>query len=390
MGIAVTMQDYGQKRSGRVCRALSFLACSLFAWSLTGSGPAVAESRPADVKLTTIAIEEAVRPLGRFRLTANKGLEFAWPGSGAEFAFDGSQLQAVIKDKGKTWLDIETNGTSRPLALKAGTHRYTLIEGSEGRHVVRMTRRTEPRSGRTTLLALRADGKVSATPAPDRGILVIGDSISAGYGVEDQGPDCRFSFATENHNATYAALAARAFGAELHSIAVSGRGLLPRSGRASAPTMADSFGLVFPGGEAWPSDTFRPAAVIVHLGTNDFYGRNPRAAFVTAYTRLLTDLAARYPDARLYAAFGPMLSGADRENAEAAIAIASRKHAQESGRPVPLLLFGPARSGHIYGCNWHPGRDSHIGMAKKLVAQLSIDLGWAAEPLPAASPQAAP
>lgn len=384
------MHQNEQEQSRRFCYALPLLVPFCLAWLLSGGIAATAETAAADGDLSAIAIEDAARPVGRFRMTANNGYEFAWPGSGIELAFNGSRLEAVIKDKGQTWLDIEVDAVARPLALKAGTHSYILIDETQGRHVVRITRRTEPRSGRTTLLALRADGQVSPTPTPDRRILVIGDSISAGYGVEDKGPNCRFSFATENHNTTYSALAARAFGAELHSIAISGRGLLPNLRKAAIPSMADSYRLVFPGGETWPSARFRPSAVIVHLGTNDFFGNNPRDAFVAAYVRLLKDLESRYTEARVYAAFGPMLSGADRKHAESAIRIALRRHVEQGGRPVPLLIFEPARSGHIYGCNWHPGKDSHALMAQKLVAQLVGDLGWTAQPLSPTSPQAKP
>jgi hypothetical protein len=58
-----------------------------------------------------------------------------------------------------------------------------------------------------------------------RRIEIVGDSITCGYGNEGTDP-CNFSAETENHYLTYGALAARMFGAELSTVAWSGKGVV--------------------------------------------------------------------------------------------------------------------------------------------------------------------
>ena len=106
-------------------------------------------------------------------------------------------------------------------------------------HTVELYRQTEGPQGESQLIGpdrrrRRADGSARRRPAGSS--RSIGDSITCGYG--DLGAladtDC---FPTESHWDTYEAVAARALGAEVSTIAASGRGVVRNYGGDTSGTM---------------------------------------------------------------------------------------------------------------------------------------------------------
>jgi lysophospholipase L1-like esterase len=345
---------------------------------LAGPG-AGADDGGSEAGLSEIEIADSVRFVGRVRPGVGGSQEFAWSGTGFELDLDGGRLEAVLGDSGETWLEVELNGERRTLDLDPGEHAYMLVDAPPGSYRVRVTRRTEANSGRTVLETLRTDGRATPTEAPARRILVIGDSISAGYGVEGLDRSCPFSFASENANATYAALAARALGADLHTVAASGRGVIRNYGDDDRATMPELYRLDMPGGEVWPSEAFRPHVVVIHLGTNDFAGNDPGMAYIDGYARLLAGIESDYPDARIIASIGPLPDDRVLANTQVAIKRAIAAHVAAGGREASFLTFEWAREGRVFGCDWHPGADTHAAMAELLQRRLEQELGWSVD-----------
>ena len=107
-------------------------------------------------------------------------------------------------------------------------------------------------------------------------LLFIGDSITAGYGVEGVYP-CTFSASTENILYSYATLVAAAVDAELHTIAWSGKGVVRNYGDLN-PTSPDpmpiyynrTLGISNEQSMVWNPAQYIPDIVIVTLGSNDY------------------------------------------------------------------------------------------------------------------------
>ena len=318
-----------------------------------------------------------VRPLGRYVSDpVEQKLTFVWPGSGLEFDYDGANLSIEITSKGENWVQFEVDGVPKRFKLQSDTRFYQLLKDQPGQHRIRMVRRTEGNSGWFSVIGFDKDGELRATKSPDRKILVVGDSMSTGFGIEGASKDCKFSFDTQNHELTYQALAAKRLGADLHTVAVSGRGVVRNYNGSGGPTMSELYQLTLPGGRLWSPKSYQPQAIVVLLGTNDFSEANPTAEFVVGYTAMLKQLSSDYPKARIYAAFGPMLYGDDHSNAEAAIAQALAAFRKDGGKNAEFLSFDWAPVGAVVGCSWHPGRDTHKAMADVLVSALETDLGW--------------
>jgi lysophospholipase L1-like esterase len=319
--------------------------------------------------LTTLvgaASAQSVRVLGRSVSDGRGGFTVAWPNSGFETTFTGSRLTVKIEDSGKNWFDVEVDGKNTPLALKPGLNAYTLFDGAKGGHVVRFTRRTNGLSGETRITAIKADGELQTPRAPDRRMLVIGDSIASGYGVEGANQSCSFSPATENANLAYAALTSEAFKADLQNISLDGHGMF-RNYSGNDSTMTQLSWRTLPGGPAkWPVASFTPQVIVVNLGVNDFSQGDPGVGFERTYVAFLGDLRAAYPNAWIFGAFGAMLDGAKYNAARAAVSHAVTARRAAGDQRVEFLEFHPPETQNRYGCDWHPGRNAQADMAQTL------------------------
>ena len=50
----------------------------------------------------------------------------------------------------------------------------------------------------------------------------------------------------------------------------------------------------------WGFGTYQPKAVVINIGSNDHWNSVSASTFQTAYAKLLTDMRAKYPDAKIY------------------------------------------------------------------------------------------
>jgi len=136
-------------------------------------------------------------------------------------------------------------------------------------------------------------------------MLVVGDSITAAYGVDGEYP-CSFSPDTENILESYATLVAANIGAEVHTVAWSGKGVVRNYGdeNTTSPDPMPTFynrTLGISGDPAlfWNPSTveFAPDLVLVTLGSND-YSTEPHpsdADFVAGYSALVGQIRQDYP-----------------------------------------------------------------------------------------------
>ncbi|MDX8513256.1 SGNH/GDSL hydrolase family protein [Mesorhizobium captivum] len=327
----------------------------------------------------TYAAEPALnnaRLIGRF-LDAGDQAVFEWPGSAIEFAFEGSWLDVVLDDRGKNSLVLDVDGKLSRIDLKKGSNTYRLVatQGAD-RHSVRLVRRTEAFFGTTTLKDVRTDGTLLQPEPKKRSLLVIGDSISAGYGIEGMDAKCKFSADTENQYLTYAAIAARRYDADVITLAASGKGLVRNFRGAKGRTMADLYDRILPSRrdrETLP----KTDVIIVHLGTNDFSGGARPANFAASYAELLAKLRANAPDAMIYAGFGPLLTGEDFAAADKAVGDVVKQRRDAGDSKTAMIRFTEPPGASLRGCDWHPNEAGQQRMANQLEDRIEADLGWA-------------
>lgn len=317
----------------------------------------------------------AVRLVGRMDFSDAAGPRFAWSGSGAVADFEGSSVTLKLNDSGGNQFTVLIDGQPRPaLTTTAGAASYILAEGLAGAsHRVEVYRRTEASFGPTQLSGFDfgADGRLLATPAAERRLEIIGDSVSAGYGNEGSNPTCGFSAETQNHYATYGAIAARALDAELITIAWSGKGVVYNYGTDTVEPMPALYARTLPQDPSSSWDfSLVPDAVVINLGTNDFSTEGDPAPelFEAEYLELLERVREVYPDAFILCTVGPLLNGTDLAAARAGIAAAVASF--EAGGGTNIRAWEMNVPNNNPGCDYHPGLQTHQAMASALTPEL--------------------
>jgi lysophospholipase L1-like esterase len=322
---------------------------------------------------------EVVGPRFIGRFTSDR--RFAWSGATVALRFTGTAISVTITDTGDNFFDaVVDGGMPRVLNMTSGTQTYEIATGlTNGPHEVRVSRRTEAFFNPSTFVSFSApESSWLPSSVPARRIEVIGDSITAGYGIEGMGPNCGFTADTENHSLTYEALAAKQLGADLHTEAWSGIGVYRTNTGDTDGQMPERFELILPDDPQtqWDFSKFQPHAVVVNLGTNDFATGNPGMAFQDAHEDFATALRGHYPNARIYLAVGPMLGGAEYTAALGYLEAVVDARNAAGDDDISVIEFATTMSSEGYGCDYHPNEGTNERMATTLVSRLRSDLGW--------------
>lgn len=215
-----------------------------------------------------------------------------------------------------------------------------------------------------------------------RKMLVVGDSISAAYGVEGVSAQCSFSASTENVLESYASIVASAINAQLHVVAWSGKGVVRNYGdenqmsedpmpifynRTSATVSTES-----DPNNYWEPSAFTPDVVLVMLGSND-YSTQPQPSdeqFTNGLVALLEQIKLDYPNAALASMCAPSANGNQCANIQAATL--------QTSSPTTYIYIDPsaydAPDGG-YGCDWHPSVDTQKNIASYVTPVVEKMLG---------------
>lgn len=324
--------------------------------------------------------------IGRFDSADPAGPRFAWPGSAIYTRFSGTGINVRLDDAGQNFFAVVVDN-GEPQVLATGPDQsFPLAAGlPAGEHTVLIEKRTESSLGAVQFLGFEpTDGAIVPSPAPyARGIELIGDSITCGYGNEGQGPGCGFTADTENEFMAYGAIAARALGAAHVGISYSGIGMYRDYGGSTQDQMPVRFHrtLADDPASAWDF-SWTPDVVVVNLGTNDFATGDPGQPYVDAYLGFVEEVRGRYPDAFILCAVGSMLSdtypqGAmhlTRAKQYAQSVVTARNQAGDA--KIGFVDLGEQDAADGLGCDYHPSVATHEKMAAKLVVAIEDVTGW--------------
>jgi lysophospholipase L1-like esterase len=321
---------------------------------------------------------------------------FELPGSAVWLRFSGTGASAMISehslekdDYGATahnWYDVSIDGRDAPpFQTIEGVQSVVLAAGlSAGEHQLVLRKRTEAYVGEGRLLGFELDagGKLLPAAPATRRIEFIGDSITAGYGVDGADGHCDFSAPTENYSHTYAALTAHALGAEQVAVAVTGAGVYRNFDSSSDNTMGDLYLRALPthASDRWDFSRWTPDVVVINLGTNDFYHGDPGSAgFTTSYKALIGRVRTNYPSALIVVALGPMLSDLFPTGVNAltqARAYVTSVVHDVNDPKVKMIEFPNQDNATSFGCRYHPSAATQQQMAGQLTQYLQQQLGW--------------
>ena len=324
------------------------------------------------------AIAEQIPPalVGRAEVISPQHIRFAWSGTQLIFHFTGTRLEASFNDNGANSFVVDVDGTLSRLNLQRGNNHYVLTEHlPDKEHTVTLTRRTEGNLGITTYLGSWSDGKALDLASRPHTFMVMGDSLSTGYGIEGK-PPCNFTPDSENQYATFPAIVARHFNADLHVIALSGRGVVQNSDGSITNTLWDIKDRLLPT-ETTPisANSYIPDTIFVNIGSNDFGTGVDMLLFEEHYTKLLHYLREHYPDARIYSMAGPFLRDEPLEKAETTLKKVIAVHNAAGDKRIYFIAL-PGLAEDEIGCDMHPNTVANERRAQTLIAILQKDTGW--------------
>ena len=187
----------------------------------------------------------------------------------------------------------------------------SFLENDGKLHKAEVVKLTEEQYGNVWLsnLNFEDETRVEKTETHDKSILFIGDSITAGYGVNGTDGEGDFTTFEENILGSSAIFTARRTGTEAFVFARSGHGIIsgwipPEIDVPNTDGILQNF---FP----FEGDTFpEPDYIVINLGTNDnsyIRGREERIKlFKNEYTKFIINLRKLYPLAKIFVVYGVM------------------------------------------------------------------------------------
>jgi hypothetical protein len=264
---------------------------------------------------------------GRIDTTAQEGVEIFWSGTSIKINFEGESIQALLKDEsGDNYFNIITDNDSLSILRPDTSKRlYSLASHlPDGKHSLEIFKRTEWTRGKTIFYGFQIENEpqvLPKSPPKKRKIEFYGNSITAGYAVEDtSGNDSPDSTYTNNY-LSYSNITARHFDAEYQCICRSGIGITISWFPLIMPELFDRLNPA-DAASKWDFSLYKPDIVVVNLFQNDSWLVNiPERAeyklylgnkeindefFISAYQKFVSDLREYYPEADIICLLGSM------------------------------------------------------------------------------------
>lgn len=345
---------------------------------------------------------EYVRILGR-TLRIDGMLWLGWSASGiafttqaAEAAVDILAVTATGDAADYAYLGVIVDGDDahlRRIRIERGRHSYPILsDGAPGTHRIELIKLSEARNDKIGLVSVTADAPITPAETPAGRILFIGDSMSAGYGIDCADPAHYDGLTTAAENVTraYSWLTARALGADVQIIAWSGNGIISQTidPDTDLPVTEDLMPALYPYVDRTTEEIvkiylsahgrsenlreltvfdprdFVPDVIVTYLGTNDasFTKGIPAREqhFMERYVELQRALQADYPDATRIVLYGSM---------EQSLALMCEMAAHVTDADyLQLPPIDPATEGT--GAGMHPSAIGHRNIAARLTARI--------------------
>jgi len=355
--------------------------------------------------ITFLPTEEYVKVLGRTVMLddcrliylSGSGVEFTFTGNKMILSFYGDSSTEVPDEFPQPYGDFARIGVfidgefQADLRITKTYQKFVVFEADENtpveNHVVRIIKLSEPRMSGVGLgeITIMAEDMPKPTPKKNKLIEIVGDSITCGYGIDNDNEFQHFSTGTENVSKAYSYLTAQALDVDYSFISYSGHGFI--SGYTANPEIPTLTELIQPYYEIFaysynkfrgkaPSDykwdfSVEPDIILINIGTNDesFINQNEekRQKFEDAYVAFLEQVHRCNPNATIVSAYGVMT-----DYLYPTEVMAVERFKKSSGFDKVYNHHFPVhdvqRNG--FAADFHPSKQSHKEAAETLVEMM--------------------
>ena len=317
-----------------------------------------------------------VRIVGRTAPGTNGAVRFSWSGVTINAHFSGTQVSMDLNDgsnKNRFTVVID-GGAAKTVTSPTGQASLQLATGlTNGQHDLLIWRNTEASTGVTQFTGLSnfgsGGGLLAPKPSPDRRIEMIGDSLTAGAGVEGNAACPGGINAFTNNYLAYGSIAARAVGADVVTIAWSGIGVFRNSDGGTTNVMPTRYPFSIPNDNTlWDFTKYLPQVVVLNLGTNDFGPGDPGTDYETAYVNFIKTVRSKYPAANFILI--DMYGGVRLTRINTVVSTL------KSGGDNKVEALSVSMAQNNLGCGMHPNVAGQAAMGAVLTTRLKSLMNW--------------
>ena len=349
----------------------------------------------------SIPTHQNVKPLGRTKQLADS-LWLAYSGAGAEFAFFGKRCEVTIAGDSTAFLEQPENQARIAIyvdgarvvdaMLDAPEETFIVIKDADAaEHIIRIVKLSETAMSTCGVKAIATDGEIRPTDKKSHMVEFIGDSITCGYGVDDEDPEHHFRTGTEDVTRGYAYKTAQLLDADYSMASISGYGIISGyTATAEEPVVTqllpdyyEKLGFSYgtyqgdqPQNIQWDFTTRQPDVIVINLGTNDdSYCRDDIARqqhYCSAYTEFLKNVRKYNPGAKILCTLGMM---GDRLYPFVEQAAANYT-AQTGDTNIACMPFTPQLEADGFAADYHPSETTHQKAAEKLAVYIRQMMRW--------------
>lgn len=340
-----------------------------------------------------------VKPLGRTMPLADS-LWLAFSGSGAEFVFTGSRCEITIagdsnaadasKANDHVRIAIYLNGERVVDDMINAAEKTYVVSADAQENVVRIVKLSETAMSTCGIKVIAAEA-IRPTEKKAHFVEFIGDSITCGYGVDDEVAEHHFSTTTEDVTRAYAYRTAELLGADYSMCSISGYGIISgytatgeeKITSQTLPQFYDRLGFSYGtyqkkivASVKWDFTGYTPDLIVVNLGTNDdsytLSKRDRQKEYCAAYVEFLKVIREHNPDAKILCTLGVM-----GDRLYPWVEKAAKDYTEETGDAnIACMRFAVQSPSDGYAADWHPTEATHTKAAEKLTGFIRELMGW--------------
>jgi hypothetical protein len=346
------------------------------------------------------ATAEYVKAIGR-TYYYKEVLWFSFSASGAEFTFHGCYCAITIAGDAsatEAWgagheARVAVYLNDEPVLdelINEENKTFVIYEGIAMKGRVRVVKLSEASDSTVGIQCIMTEG-AAITPMPNKALRLefIGDSITCGYGVDEE---LGAVYSTSNEDATkaYAYKTACKLNADYSLVAFSGYGIISGytgdgviNTASLLPPYYDKLGRSYgkfaegiaPDRISWDFNRFTPDIIVINLGTNDssYCGTDETkaAAYQAGYKEFVKTVREKNPHSYIISTLG-IMGDSLYPYLEAAV---TEYRNETKDQRISTLKFAIQSASDGYAVDWHPSEKTHEKASDKLVEYIKeLDL----------------